>query len=119
MATPDAFLLNMKAVALNGSEHGPHYDRGVLEVIEQVETSGYFVPTEMRGIFQLIMDQKPIPGFKGSPMEQCSYVTKEEMAMAKQFLSGRRLTLEQAMKYVQGMEFAENMMPQKRKKPAE
>jgi hypothetical protein len=62
MANPDGFLLNMKAIALKGGEHGPYYDRGVLDVIEQVETTGYFVATEMRGIFQLIMDQKSIPG---------------------------------------------------------
>jgi hypothetical protein len=60
------------------------------------------------------MDQKAIPGFKVSPMDQCSLVTKEEMALAKQFLSDCGLTLEQAVKYVLGIEFAENMMPQKR-----
>jgi len=118
VASPDAFLANMKARALKGGEHGPHFDRGVLDVIKQVETTGYFEPTEMRGIFQLIMDQKSIPGFKGSPLDQCLLVTQDEMAIAKQFLAGHTLTLEQALKYIEGMEFAQNIIREKRKKPA-
>ena len=87
MASQDGFLLNMKTIAQKGGENGPCFDSGVLVVIEQVETTGYFEPTAMRGIFQLIMDQKSIPGFKGSPMDHCGFLTKEELALAKQFLA--------------------------------
>lgn len=40
----DPLLSAIKAIAASGSEFGADYDRGTLEVIDQIETLGYFVP---------------------------------------------------------------------------
>ena len=91
----DELLKNFKRIAMNGSEFGPHYDRGVLSVIAQIEANNRFTPSPVAG---LVVEYVNLPG---------GVIGEEEKPIAIRAIAESGLSNEDARRYFMGVLFAE------------
>lgn len=106
--TSDPQLQSLKALALRGGDRGPHFDRGALTVIEQIEREGSYTPDRREGLICLAYAQR-----NGPPL----LLTAEESAEAGQVLAGMGLTLEQGIEFFSGVSTAQQLLFRYRKQP--
>jgi hypothetical protein len=102
----DPVVKNLKQIALKGGEKGPRYDQGVLAVVSQIEREGHFTRDRMCGILCLMGTQQKT---------NTRLLTDEEQAKGQKFIFRHGWTLEQAIEYASGVEFAESMLSRFRK----
>jgi hypothetical protein len=83
---------------MKGGEYGPLFDKGVLEVIAQIEKAGNFVPERRAGAILTMAQQ---------PQLADSMLTEGERTQAKRFLAERGWSLAQGAEYMSGVQTTE------------
>jgi hypothetical protein len=104
----DVLLQNLKLSAEKGNgDKGPIYEKGILDLIAEIETNGNFDRKGITGILKLMHDNRG--GSKG-------VLTPEEEAAGQQFLSQHGWTVEQGNQYADGVISVQAAFPQYAKK---
>ncbi len=91
----DPWLYGLKCIALNGGDRGPLYDRGMLDVIEEVERTGGYTPSPLLALIDLPKQ----PGHL--------WLTPDIRAELEAELRRRGWTVEQGAEYARGVWHAE------------
>ena len=96
----DPMLMQLKRIATDGGERGPHYDQGVLSVIESIEQHGYY---------ETVPAMRLLHGYKLN-VESGAF-TNAELDEAKQLAAKLGLTLKHGERFAGGVRYAENFLP--------
>jgi hypothetical protein len=94
-------LSNLKDFVRRGTERGPIYDQGILEVVATVEGTGSFRRGGIAGIIKLMDLQRRTIG---------RMVANEEAAEGERFLAARSWTIDEGLQYANGVRFAEEIL---------
>jgi hypothetical protein len=98
----DLVLLALKAIATKGGDRGPLFDQGVLALIGQIERNGHFTRGGIGGLITLMHMPE---------QTKSRLLTDEEFAEGQRFLAQHGWVLDQAIKYADGVLFAEAVLP--------
>ena len=97
----DTRLQDFKHAAERGSERGPSYDQGILDVFSAVEKDGYFRPSRWNSAIKVAVMQQNTA---------TQMLTEEEDAAVLVFLHVNGWTLAEADQYCSGVVAAEELL---------
>ena len=91
-------LFDLKLIAEAGRDHGTQYDKGMQSVITEIASQKHFVPSRIGRLLVLASLDRSA---------KQSMITLEERSEVWDFLDSRGWTLNQGLKYAQGIAYAE------------
>jgi hypothetical protein len=99
----DPLLQQLKTAAKNGGKRGPYYDRGMLFVISQIETTGGFTPdAAVDAVYAVhLVENRALSALR---------LTAKERELATETLSRLGLNMDQAGQYAAGVKQAQTAL---------
>lgn len=94
----DFDLRCIKSIAVAGGEYGPHFDRGVLSVIQQIEARGFYVPNPIVGV-DLLHDKPDLAQVVFTDVERSDLLSE---------CHNQGMSVEEGAQYARGVVFAQN-----------
>jgi hypothetical protein len=92
-------LERLRAIASTGGERGPHFNRGVLHVIDQIDATGTFTPHPMaKHVSSFALDI------------QANTLTQSEISDVRKYIASMGMTESDASAFAQGVLFAESSL---------